>query len=60
MRFTEEVFSLAPLGTIDARADNLADCFNFAQAPAAYRPVQTTVRADYFLRQQPSARPPDD
>jgi phospholipase C len=60
LRFTEENFGLGSLGYTDARADNLADCFNLSGAPIAFRTIQANRRADYFLHLAPDPRPPDD
>ena len=39
LHFTEQQFSLGTLGYTDARADDLADCFDFAQAPVVFRTI---------------------
>ncbi len=39
LRFTERVYGLQSLNTADARSDDLADCFDFAQSPKPYEPV---------------------
>lgn len=52
LRFTEEVFGLPPLGTAaEARADDLADCFDLTQSPQAYTAVAT--QAEHRLMRQP-------
>jgi len=59
LRFTEETFGLAPLGTRDLISDDLRDCFDFTQTPPPYRAVQTRYRVPFFLQQKRSGRPPD-
>jgi phospholipase C len=49
LKFTEETFGLGSLGTADARADDLSDCFDFTQTPGTYTPVATKYRAAYFI-----------
>ncbi len=39
LKFVEETFGLPSLGTADARADDLMDCFDFSQSPTPYQPV---------------------
>ena len=44
----------------DDRADDLADCFDFNQAPKALNAISLPVQAEYFIRQTPSTEPADD
>jgi phospholipase C len=60
LKFTEEVFGLGSLGTTDARADDLSDCFNFSRAPRKFVPIPAQHDAAYFLRQPISDLDPDD
>jgi phospholipase C len=62
LRFIEETFGLATLGYADARADNLADCFDFTQSPTSYTPVATSHDAAYFIHRAQTVPPtdPDD
>ncbi len=60
LKFTEQNFGLGSLGYTDARADDLSDCFNFAQSPIAFRTIAATRRASYFLHLPPDERNPDD
>ncbi len=60
LKFTEETFNLGSLGTTDARADDLSDCFNFSKAPAKFQPIAAPHDAAYFLKQPISTREPDD
>ncbi|HEV2740458.1 MAG TPA: hypothetical protein VGU66_18000, partial [Candidatus Elarobacter sp.] len=57
---TETTFGLGTLGYTDARADDLSDCFNFAQQPIAFRTIQSSRRANYFQRLPADTRSPDD
>jgi phospholipase C len=58
LKFTEETFGLPSLGTTDARADDLSDCFDFAKKPRAFRHVHTKYPASYFFH-LPSTEPDD-
>ena len=60
LKFTESTFGLGTLGYTDARADDLSDCFDFAQQPVAFRPIQASRRASYFQRLPADGRSPDD
>jgi phospholipase C len=62
LAFIESTFSLQSLGYADARADNLADCFDFSQSPTPYTPVATSHDAAYFIRRAQTVPPtdPDD
>lgn len=60
LKFTETTFGLGTLGYTDARADDLSDCFNFAQQPIAFRTIQSSRRANYFQRLPADTRSPDD
>jgi len=50
LKFAEETFGLPSMGTTDARADDLSDCFNFNQSPKAFRAVSAPFSRDYFFR----------
>jgi phospholipase C len=65
MKFAEEVFGLAPIGDAsfgytDARANSLADSFDFAQKPRAFVPIKASHSADFFLTRKGSTEVPDD
>jgi phospholipase C len=60
LKFTEEVFGLGSLGTTDARADDLSDCFDFSRGPRKFVPIPAPHDAGYFLRQPISDLNPDD
>jgi phospholipase C len=59
LRFTEESFGLGSLGTSDARADDLADCFDFGSAPRSFVALRTGVDAAYFEDHDADDQPPD-
>jgi phospholipase C len=60
LKFTEEVFALPSLGTTDARADDLADCFDFRQRRRPLTAIDTKLGPEDFLGMQPSEVAPDD
>ena len=49
LKYTEETFGLPSLGYTDARADDLADCFNY-QRHIQFKPISAKFGADYFIR----------
>jgi len=59
LRFVEDTFGLARLGTTDSRANSIADSFNFRQPPRAFKQIPAPHSREYFLRQKPSGRPID-
>ena len=61
LKFIEEVYNLPSLGYADAKADDLTDIFNFAQAPLTFHTIAAQHDANYFLRnRQPPTDPDDD
>jgi phospholipase C len=60
LKFTEKTFGLGSLGTTDARADDLHDCFNFSKGPRRFVPIPAPRNAEYFLRQPAGGTPDDD
>ncbi len=60
LKFTEETFGLGSLGTTDVRADDLSDCFDYAQQPAPYQAIGADHDARYFLSRPPSSAIVDD
>ncbi len=59
LKFVEQTYGLGSLGTTDARADNLADCFNFAQTPQPYVAVSVKVGVSFFASLPPDKTPID-
>jgi phospholipase C len=60
LKFIEETFHLASLGTTDVRATSLANSFNFKQAPRPFVPIVTQHSAEFFISQPQSRKAPDD
>jgi phospholipase C len=60
LKFTEETFRLGSMHTTDERADDLSDCFDFAQSPIKFIAIPAKYPASYFLRQPLSSQDPDD
>ena len=60
LKYTEEVFSLPSLGTRDATADDLSDCFDYAQTPQPYMQIPVTFTPKYFQSLKSSTMPDDD
>jgi phospholipase C len=54
LHFTEENFGLPSMGTTDARADDLSDCFDFEHAPTPFVAIPAPLRAQYFRDQRVS------
>ena len=61
LHFIEEQAALGPLAASDARADDLMDCFDFTQKPAAYAPFAVRMKARDIINATPaiSTQPPD-
>ncbi len=59
LNLIETTFGLQSLGYADAYADNLADCFNFNQAPLTFKTINAPLKADFFLNDRRPAAPPD-
>jgi phospholipase C len=59
LKFIEEQFGLGSLGYTDERADDLSDCFNFAQAPLLYKPVAVKYTKLQLMARW-HASPPDN
>ena len=49
LKFTEEQFDLASLGTTDADANDFSDFFNFIQARRKFKKIQAPYNAQYFI-----------
>ncbi|GAC1391210.1 MAG: hypothetical protein NVSMB31_08540 [Vulcanimicrobiaceae bacterium] len=60
LHFTESTFNLGSLGTTDARADDLMDCFDMSQSPIAFRTIQADRRASDFLTHPAPFSAPDN
>jgi hypothetical protein len=61
LKFAENVFGLARLGTTDVRADGLWDCFDFGRGPQAFVPIASgRSEVSFTLAPHADAEPPDD
>ena len=60
LKFIEKTFNLPSLGYADALADDLSDCFDFAQKPQPFQMIRAAKGAEYFLNNQQIALDPDD
>jgi phospholipase C len=61
LHFTEEVFGLGSLGTTDARADDLGDCFNFGQKPLRFKTISAPLKLPQLRQiEATDTTPPDD
>jgi phospholipase C len=59
LRFVEDTFGLARLGTTDATSKSIGDVFNFNQPPRTFTTIPSSYSRSYFLHQKPSGLPPD-
>ncbi|HEX3457439.1 MAG TPA: hypothetical protein VHR97_05740, partial [Candidatus Baltobacteraceae bacterium] len=59
LRFVEDTFGLGRLGTTDARATSIQDCFDFSQQPRTFKKIRSKYSRRYFERQPPSYQPVD-
>ena len=59
LHFTETTFGLPSLGQVDARADDLSDCFDFTQTVRPFVPLATRLRARDFIAQPQTGEPAD-
>jgi phospholipase C len=60
IKFIEMNFGLGTLGARDAGSEAFADCFDYTQPPAPYKPVATRVTPDTLIHEMPSGLPDDD
>ena len=60
LKFVEHTFGVTSLGYSDARANSIADSFDFNRAPRVFTPIPSAYKAWYFLHQHPSREAPDD
>jgi phospholipase C len=60
LKFIENTFGLPSLGYADATADDLSDCFDFAQTPLTFQPIAAKYDARYFLNDRRPPTDPDD
>jgi phospholipase C len=60
LTYMEKNYGLPNLGTRDANANDLSDCFDYSQTPAKYAPIPTGVTVDRLLHEKSSGPPDDD
>ncbi|HEY6450337.1 MAG TPA: alkaline phosphatase family protein [Candidatus Cybelea sp.] len=61
LRFVEDQFGLGRLSATDTRATSPEkDCFNFTKPPRKFQAIPAVLGKDYFLRQPPDNRLPDN
>ncbi len=60
LKYIEGTFSLPSLGTADALADDLSDCFNYNQTPIPFQVIQAPLHAQDFLSDRRTPTDPDD
>jgi len=60
LTFMEKNFGLPSLGTRDATANDLSDCFDYSQSPPPFKAIPAKVTADTLLHERPSGLPDDD
>jgi phospholipase C len=60
LKFIEETFALGSLGTTDARANDLSDCFTFGSRPRRFKSISSKYSATYFVHEPDANQPPDD
>jgi hypothetical protein len=49
LKYVENNFSLGSLGTTDARATSILDCFNYNQKPRSFTTIPSQHDAQYFI-----------
>jgi len=57
LKFIEQNFDTASLGSTDVRANSIGDVFNFSQAPLKFRPFRAQYPQSFFLRLRPAIPP---
>jgi phospholipase C len=59
LKFAEETWNLGSLGTTDARATSIVDCFDFTQSPRPFTAIPSSYSRAHFEREVPSGKPVD-
>ncbi len=59
LKFIEDNWALGSLNTTDARANSIANCFDFSSSARKFKPIQAKYSRAYFERQPPSWKPVD-
>jgi phospholipase C len=59
LKFIENNWGLARIGTNDRRATDIGGMFDFTQAPRTFAKIPAKYSKDFFLEQKPSGEPVD-
>lgn len=59
LKYIEQNWGLGSLGTSDARAKSIADCFDYSAPPRTFTPISSSRSKAYFLKRRPSFRAVD-
>lgn len=59
LKFIEGTFGLGSLGTTDARANSIVDCFDFTQPPRLFTTIPSAYNRSYFIHRGPTNVPVD-
>jgi phospholipase C len=59
VKFVEDTWNLGSLGTTDARAASIVDCFDFTQKPRKFTAIPSKYSRTFFEHQRPSYKPVD-
>jgi phospholipase C len=51
LKFIEQTFGTASLGSTDVRANSIGDAFDFSQQPSKFQPFAAPYGENYFLRE---------
>ncbi|MBV8148510.1 MAG: hypothetical protein JO092_05410, partial [Candidatus Eremiobacteraeota bacterium] len=56
LKYIEGNWNLGSLGTSDARANSLIDCFNYSQSPIPFQKIPSAYGQSYFLHEKPTSQ----
>ena len=59
LKFVEENWKLAPIGSTDVRAHSIGDVFDFTQPPRTFQPIPAALPQSYFQHRRSSYQPVD-
>jgi len=60
LKFIESTYGLPSLGYADSKADDLSDCFDFAQKPLVFKTIPAALPASHFINDTTAPTDPDD
>jgi hypothetical protein len=60
IKYIEQTFGLASLGTTDATSNSISDMLNYKQSPRPFSTISSKYSRSYFMHQKPSGIPVDD